>query len=69
MATEAYIPKPALEVEYYVVNDLMTDAEFDNVESKKFIITEDMIQELLEDHIVLNRATGETIDQFYIKLL
>lgn len=55
-----------LKIKYYVCNDNMTDRELQNVKEREFIITEDMLQDLLEEKINLDKSNGEYIDQFYV---
>lgn len=46
---------PVLEVEYFIEDDDMTDDEYQNQEFKTFIITEEMIHELVSKNVKLNK--------------
>lgn len=53
-----------IKVEYYIDNDDLSDEEFENQEPKEFIITKDMIIDLLYDHVKMNK--GDTIHEIDI---
>jgi fructose-1,6-bisphosphatase/inositol monophosphatase family enzyme len=60
-----------IEVEYAIVNDLMTDEEWYNVKTEKFVITKEMIIEILEKKVKYNHLVGEEFctENFYLKLI
>lgn len=59
-----------IEVEYLVTTDVMTDEEFMNQEERKFIITDKMIMDLIEEHGDIRRGRNsserESVEQFYV---
>ena len=58
--------KPVIKIEYRLESDLMTDEEYENQEEKTFIVTEEMLYNLVEENVILEE--GYSIDDvnFYI---
>lgn len=58
--------KPILKVEYFIEDDKMSDDEYQNQEFKCFTITEEMILEIVENNVKLEK--GQTIcnNNFFI---
>jgi len=50
-------------IEYYILNDNMSDEEFDSAEEKQFILTEDMVLAIMEQHVPFDRDKGDYIDK------
>jgi hypothetical protein len=51
-----------IKVNYIILNENMSDDEMDNAPAKEFIITENMILNLLEENIEWDRDGGDYID-------
>ncbi len=51
-----------IKIEYYVLNDNMSDEEYNNPPCKTFEITEAMIIELIENNVKLSGLKGDYID-------
>jgi hypothetical protein len=66
---EEYVPKPLIEVEYYYENDDMTDEEYSNQETKKFVITKDMIIEMIEQNVEFPEGMELDWENIYISKL
>ena len=61
--------KNKIKVTYYIDNDIMTDDEFQNQEEKEFIITEQMIYDLVMQNDSKIIHMQDTIDITDIRLL
>lgn len=61
--------KNKIKVTYYIDNDIMTDDEFQNQEEKEFIITEQMIYDLVMQNDIKIIHMQDTIDITDIRLL
>ncbi len=61
----------SLKIEYYILNDTMSDDELSNAPERVFELTKDMIIELMEKHIPLDRKLDEYIDRenLYLKVI
>ena len=58
-----------IEVEYLIDNDKMSDTEYENQTEKKFIITEEMIVDLMNSHgCEGNKTREDSIDIGIIKV-
>jgi hypothetical protein len=66
---EEYVSKPLIEVEYYYENDDMTDEEYSNQETKKFVITKDMIIEMIEQNVEFPEGMELDWENIYISKL
>lgn len=54
-----------IKIEYYIDSDDMSNEEFEDQPPKEFIITEDMIQELIHKHT--NIKPSDSVIEIYIK--
>ncbi len=61
----------SLKIEYYILNNTMSDDELSNAPERVFELTKDMIIELMEKHIPLDRKLDEYIDRenLYLKVI
>ena len=63
---EDYVSKPIMKVEYRFDNDNMSDEEYSNQEEMEFIITKDMIIELMHNHIKLENGNSICEENLYV---
>jgi hypothetical protein len=63
------VSEGVITVEYYLLNENMSDEELNNAPEKEFIITEQMIIDLIEQNTEWDRDGGDYIDteNLYIK--
>jgi len=57
-----------IKVEYRFESDDMTDEEYDDQDEQTFIITQDMIYELVRQHVKIPEGKGICQDNFYYHL-
>lgn len=61
--------RPAIKIVYRFDSDDMSDDEYENQEEKTFIVTKQMLHDLMYEHVVCE--PGETIDDvnFYVSII
>jgi hypothetical protein len=59
-----------IKVEYYVLNNNMSDEEFNNAPTRELVITKEMIMDLIRDKEELFLDDGDFVDSdnIYVKL-
>ena len=61
--------REALKIEYRFENDNMTDEEYMNQEEMEFIVTYDMLHELMEREVKLEGGNSICTENFYVTKL
>ena len=62
------MPFQDIEVEYMFTSEDMTDEEYDDQDEQTFIITQDMIYELVRQHVKIPEGKEICQDNFYYNL-
>jgi hypothetical protein len=57
-----------INIKYIIDGDDMTDEEYENQEEREFIVTEDMLYDLVNEHVVLGKDEWICSDSFYVTL-
>lgn len=57
-----------IKINYVIERDDMTDEEYENQEEQEFIVTEDMLYELVKENISLGKGEEICWENFYVTL-
>jgi len=57
-----------IKINYIIEKDDMTDEEYENQEEREFIVTKDMLYELVNEHVSLGKDETICSENFYVTL-
>jgi len=57
-----------IKISYVIERDDMTDKEYENQKEREFIVTKDMLYDLVSEHVALGKDEWICSDNFYITL-
>lgn len=59
--------KNTIKIEYYILNDKMSDENFNNAPEQVFEITDDMIIELIKENVSMKKGDYIDSQNLYLK--
>ena len=57
-----------IKIEYLIDRDDMTNEEYENQEEREFIVTKDMLYDLINAHVEFGKDEWICLDSFYVTL-
>lgn len=57
-----------IKINYVIESDGMTNEEYENQEEREFIISKDMLYELVQENVTLNKGEEISYQNFWVYL-